>query len=68
MATSLTQTDVDRLEKAITRGVLRVEYADHSVTYQSIDKMMKALAYARQQLAGPADRRPPSTYAVFDRE
>lgn len=67
MPTALTQTDVDRLEKAIARGVLKVDYDGHSVTYQSVPDMMKALAFAKDQIASASGKRPPSTFAVFDR-
>ncbi|HEY4775893.1 MAG TPA: hypothetical protein VIH40_13865 [Xanthobacteraceae bacterium] len=67
MATTLTQSDIDKLEKAIARGVLRVEYAQGSVTYQSIDDMLKALAYAKNAIAAASDKQTPSTLAVFDR-
>lgn len=67
MATALTQDDVDKLEKAIARGVRTVQYATHSVTYQSTSDMLKALDYAKQQLASASDKRPPSTLASFDR-
>ena len=65
--TALMQTDIDRLEKAIARGVKTVQYTDHSVTYQSIDDMLKALQYAKQQLAAAGSKQPPSTLAIFDR-
>lgn len=67
---ALTQTDVDRLEKAIAKGVLKVEYDGEAVTYQSVDQMLKALAYAKAELAGGANspQRVPSTLAVFGRD
>lgn len=68
MATALTQADVDKLEKAIARGILRVEYASGSVTYQSVDQMMLALRYAKQAIANSNDAWPPSTLAQFSRD
>lgn len=66
---ALTQVDIDRLKKAIAKGVLRVEYDNESVTYQSIDQMLKALAFAEAELAGTsAVQRVPSTLAVFGRD
>lgn len=67
MATTLTQADVDRLEKSIARGVLRVEYASGSVTYHSVDDMLKALAYAKNALLADSAKQSPSTLAQFDR-
>lgn len=68
MSTTLTQADVDRLEKAIARGVLKVEYVSGSVTYQSVDAMLKALAYAKNAIAEGSARQTPSTLAVFARD
>lgn len=66
---ALTQTDIDKLKKAIARGVLRVEYANESVTYQSIDQMLKALAFAQAEVDGSSSERyTPSTLAVFGRD
>ena len=67
MATSLTQSDIDKLEKAIARGVTRVEYSNGAVSYQSTSDMLKALAYAKNAIATAANKRVPSTLAVFDR-
>ena len=66
---ALTQTDIDKLKKAIARGVLRVEYANESVTYQSVDQMLKALAFVEAEFAGASSvNRVPSTLAVFGRD
>lgn len=62
---ALTQTDIDKLEKAIARGVRTVQYASGSVTYQSVDEMLKALAYAKNAVG--INKQTPSTLAVFDR-
>lgn len=39
-----TQDEVDRLTRAIARGVRTVQYADRSVTYHSLDEMLRLLA------------------------
>lgn len=65
---ALSQSDVDKLKKAIARGVLRVEYATESVTYQSIDQMLKALAFAENEVASASNKTVPSTLAVFSRD
>lgn len=65
---ALTQTDIDKLKKAIARGVLRVEYANESVTYQSIDQMLKALAFAENDVASASQKNTSSTLAVYGRD
>lgn len=66
---AITQTDIDKLKKAIGRGVLKVEYANEAVTYQSVDQMLKALTFMENELAGTsALRNTPSTLAVFGRD
>lgn len=68
MATSLTQADLDKLDKAITSGVRRVTYASGTVEYQSIDDMMKARAYAAGQLeAASGSSASMTTLAIFHR-
>lgn len=54
MATALTQADIDKLEKAIARGVRRVTYQNGTVEYQSTAEMMQALTYAKS-VVSPAD-------------
>jgi hypothetical protein len=62
---ALTQQDVDKLKRAIASGIRTVQYASGTVTYQSIDDMLKALAFAENEL--DPHRRPPSSLAVFSR-
>jgi hypothetical protein len=62
---ALTQADVDKLKLAIARGVRSVTYASGTVVYQSTADMLRALAFAEQELAG---KHPPSTLAVFGRD
>jgi hypothetical protein len=67
--TILTQSDIDKLKQAIARGVLKVRYQNEEVTYQSIEQMLKALAFAEAELAGTSSPRyAPSTLAVFGRD
>jgi len=68
MATALTQADVDKLERAIALGVRTVQYANGQVTYQDTASMLRALAYAKNQLLSAAQQQTPSTYAVFNRD
>ncbi len=66
MATALTQTDLDKLDRAIALGVLRVTYSSGTVEYQSIDAMMKARAFVASQLQG-SNPTPMTSLVVFDR-
>lgn len=68
MATALTQSDVDKLERAIALGVRTVQYANGSVSYQDTASMLRALAYAKNQLLAAAQQMTPSTLAVFGRD
>lgn len=66
---ALTQTDIDKLKRAIAKGVRKVEYPSGAVEYQSIDDMLKALAFAEADVAGTSSsRNTPSTLAVFGRD
>lgn len=70
--TALTQSDIDALKKAIALGQRRVRYAgsggsSYEAEYQSVADMLKALAYAENELASESAKRPASTFAVFDR-
>lgn len=69
MATSLTQADLDALEKAYARGVLTVSYINgNSVTFANADDMMKRIQYVKNQLLSSAQQSTPSTLAVFGRD
>lgn len=64
----LSQSDIDKLKKAIASGVKVVEFAPgRSVTYQSTEAMIKALAFAENDIAGAANKNTPSSFAVFTR-
>ena len=70
MVTSLTQSDIDRLEQAIVSGELRVRLSDgREITYQSTEAMLRAVAYARQAIAAGSGLTTsvPSSLAMFDR-
>ncbi len=50
-----TQSDIDKLKAAIASGALSVSYAGppaRSITYQSTDAMLKALAKMEQEVNG----------------
>lgn len=63
-----TQTDLDRLERAIAAGVLEVTTSDgKKVRYQSMDDLVRA----RDLVAGavaPATRKPSVSYVRHRRE
>ena len=48
------EAKVALLETALARGELRVDFADRSVTYRSVDELKKALSYFQDILAGLA--------------
>lgn len=69
MATSLTQADLDALEKAYARGVLTVSYANgNSVTFPNSTDMLRRIQYVKNQLLSAAQQATPSTLAVFGRD
>ena len=65
---ALTQADIDKLKRAIASGVRTVQYASGSVTYQSTAEMLRALAFAENDLRSATERTTPSTLAVFGRD
>lgn len=46
-----TQTDIDKLKTAIASGVMRVDYENTRVHYQTTDDMLKALRRMESELA-----------------
>lgn len=55
MATTWTEADIATLEAAIASGITSVNYAGppaRSISYQSTDAMLKALAIMKQQVRG----------------
>jgi len=55
---AISQTNIDALEAALTRGELKVKLADREVTYRSVDELAKALSYAKGQMAIAAGTAP----------
>lgn len=41
---AFTQTDLDVIEAAIAKGEQTVQFADRTVTYRSVDQLLKARA------------------------
>jgi len=64
---AFTQAQLDALEAAIASGQLKVQYQDKSVTYASLDEMLRLRNLIKDELAGPSatDR---CTRAVFSRD
>jgi len=46
-----TQTDLDAINAAIASGTLSVSFSDRSVTYRSIDSLLKAKRIIEAELA-----------------
>ena len=51
-----TQTDVDKLKKAMAQGALRVRFADREVTYRSLDEMQATLRMMAADVAAAAGK------------
>jgi len=72
--TSITPEMVSALEAAVMSGTLEVSWESGGVrqkrSYQSVDAMLRALAYGRDRLNDTVDalKRTPSTLAVFERD
>lgn len=65
---ALTQDDVDTLERAVATGELSVTYEGRSVTFRSIAELLRALDYAKAQVAaGSAGGAVTQSFAAFDR-
>ena len=61
-----TQEQLDSLDAALAEGVLTVKYQDKTVTYRSVDEMLKLRHLMRRALcldAGDSGRR----YAQFNK-
>jgi hypothetical protein len=75
LATSITQTDVTALEKALSRGILEVTTDSGGVRrttkYNTIADLIKALDYARSRLQEQSDAisgaAGSTTFATFSR-
>lgn len=50
MSSTWTTEDLEELEKAIAKGVLKVKYTDKEVTYRSLSEMMAIRAEIRKCL------------------
>jgi hypothetical protein len=50
MSTTFTVEMVEALRKAISKGVKSVTYQDKTITYHSMDEMLRALRLMEQEL------------------
>lgn len=60
-----TQSDLDALDTAIKQGVRTVQFADRSVTYHSLDEMLKLRRLMQGEVSGSAGIS--CTLAKFDK-
>jgi len=51
------QASIAKIETALSRGELRVQFADRMVEYRSVEELMRALEYFKGELARMAGRR-----------
>jgi hypothetical protein len=58
--------EIAALKAAIASGATQVRYADYSVTYDSLEKMLARVRWLEGQQSGAAAR-PPAIYAGFSR-
>ncbi len=67
MATNFTLEGLKRLEEAIARGVLVVQYEDRRTQYRDLDEMLRIRALMRGELgvdaAKPRERRRLARYS-----
>lgn len=60
------ESDLVKLDKAITSGNRRIKYADGTeVEYQSIKDMIAARALIKSEIAGAAGKPVPRIFRVF---
>jgi hypothetical protein len=57
MPTTWTQTDLATLEAAIASGTRHVQYGDKSVTYQTIEQMLRARSEIMSAVGGSGSPR-----------
>lgn len=63
-----TQEDRARLVSALSNGVLTVEYEGKKRTFQSVDQIMKAIAFIDSELAKTAGGVDTHSVAAFTRD
>ena len=53
-----TQSDLDAIDKAIASGEVTVHFGDRSVTYRSLDELLKIRALIKDDLQSQAETTP----------
>lgn len=48
-----TQSDIDKLKRALASGARRVRFADREVEYRSLEEMREIIAQAERDVKGP---------------
>ena len=62
-----TQTDLDALETAIKAGVRTVQYGDRSISYHSLEEMLKLRDVMKQAVNTAAGTTTRCTYAMYQK-
>ena len=66
---ALTSADLTAIETAIASGELSVSFSDRSVTYRSMDDLLKAREFIKNALTQSGGTAPTrSTYASFTKD
>lgn len=65
---AFSSADLTAIEKAIASGVLRVQFSDRQVTYQSISDLFKVRDMIKNSLAGSTAGVTRSTFASFTKD
>lgn len=60
-----TETDLAAIRATIAKGELRVDFADRSVTYRSMDELLRAEALIAQSVAEQAGTTRPKQYLAY---
>lgn len=64
---AIAQADIDRMETALSKGILTVERDGRRVTYQTSTELLKAISYAKAELAAAAGTGTTQSFAQFTR-
>lgn len=62
-----TESDIEVIERAISSGTLSVQFGDRSVTYRSINDLIKARNAMKSAINGSAVGGVRCTYASFSK-
>lgn len=59
---AFTQSDLDKINSAITSGELEVEFDDHRVKYRSISELKAAKQMIEDEINSASDQRRPRAF------